>query len=70
MNLTTKLCNIVFDMIIKQVIIKNLKLEIKNKLFSNNMNNKIKIIERMMFDFKNNQVKQNLEHYIYFQLFK
>ena len=51
MNLTILLYNITFNMDMKQVMIKKIKLEIKNKLFSDNMNNKIKIIERVMYDY-------------------
>ena len=51
MNLTILLYNITFNMYMKQVMIKNIKQEIKNKLFPNNMNNKIKIIERVMYDY-------------------
>ena len=51
MNLTILLYNIAFNMDMKQVMIKKIKLEIKNKLFSDNMNNKIKIIERVMYDY-------------------
>ena len=51
MNLTILSYNIAFNMDMKQVMIKNIKQEIKNKLFSDNMNNKIKIIERVMYDY-------------------
>lgn len=60
MNLTLKLCKGAFDMDMKQVMIKNLKQEIKNKLFSNHKNNKIKIIQRMKYDIvKNEQANHN-----------
>lgn len=65
MNLNLKLCKGAFDMDMKQVMIKNLKQEIKNKLFSNHKNNKIKIIQRMKYDIvKNEQANHNLEQYI------
>ena len=35
----------------KKVMIKNIKQEILNKFYSNNMNNKKKIIEGVMYDY-------------------
>ena len=65
MKLTLKLCKGISDKYMKKEMIKNLKKEIKDKLFSNNKNNKIKIIQRMKYDvIKNEQANHNLERYI------
>ena len=62
---TLEKCKAASEMEMKQVMIRNFKDEIKNKLFSENANNKQLIKYKMMQDTLKNEIyKQNFENYI------
>lgn len=64
-DLTIKKCEGAFNMDMKQVMIKNLKKDIKNNLFINNKEKKKEIILRMMMDsYEKKQANQEFDSYI------